>query len=243
MVTAAILLLFLPLTGCWDRREIDDVGIVLGIGFDESNGKQSVSMVHQFAVPKQFAAKESGSSQTNYLNLVNEGVSVFSNIRELSTRAERSPSYEHLRMIVISEKVARSFDLNNIIDFLMRNTETRRTIRVAITQGKARDVFEKRGIISNPSLAIRELSDNWRTTLMMAPELKLGDMSEQLTGKTSFVVPQIEPFGKEAKSAGAAVVDGRKGSMIGWLSENEVAGLNLLQGRKKSSGVIAAKIR
>lgn len=251
----ALLLLLTITTGCWDRREIEDVGIVLGIGFDEPDksisdrekkgpigGKQgkrpSLSMVHQFAIPKQFAAKEAGTSQKDYINLISEGTPVFENIRELSTRAQRSPSYEHLRIIVISESIARSIDLNHIINFLLRNTETRRSTRVMISHGKTRDVFEKRGIVRNPSLGIKELMENYRTTLNMAPEFKLGDMSENLTGKISFIAPRIDPSGKEAKIAGAAVIKGKSATMIGWLGEEEMKGLNLLKGERKNTGVI-----
>ncbi len=163
---------------------------------------------------------------------------MFENIRELSTRAERTVSYEHLRIIVISDKVARSENLNNIVNFLIRNTETRRSIRVAISQGKAREAFVKRGIVKNPSLEIRELTDNYRTTLKMAPEIKLGDMSENLTGKSSFIVQRVDTSRKEAKIAGAAAIKGDTAKIAGWLSEDELAGLNLLKGEGKNLGII-----
>ncbi|NOU85508.1 Ger(x)C family spore germination protein [Paenibacillus sp. LMG 31460] len=252
----ALLLLVISMTGCWDRKEIEDVGIVLGIGFDEpsknmtereKNGsidgkkgkRQAISMIHQLAIPKQFAAKEAGISQKDYINLISEGTSVFENIRELSTRAERSPSYEHLRIIVISETIARNIDLNNLINFLLRNTETRRSIRVVISQGKAEDAFEKSGIVRNPALVLRELADNYQKTLSMANEFKLGDMSEKITGKTSFIVPRVDTTKKEAKIAGAAVIKGKTAKMIGWLGEKEIVGLNLLKGEKKNSGIIS----
>lgn len=248
------LLLLVLMTGCWDRKEIEDIGIVLGVGLDEtdiettepdkgptSDGKQgehpSLSMIHQFAIPKQFAAK-AGMSKKNYSNLISEVSPVFENIRELSTRAERSPSYEHLRIIVISETLARNIDLNNIINFFMRNTETRRTIPMVVSRGKARDAFEQGGLITNPALRLRELADNYQKTLNMAHEVRLGDMSERLTGKSSFIVPRVDTTTKEVKYSGAAVIKGKTAKMIGWLGAKEIAGLNMLKGEKKSLGVI-----
>ncbi|MGZ0041321.1 Ger(x)C family spore germination protein [Paenibacillus ottowii] len=237
-----VLLLLIFLTGCWDRKEIEDVGIVLGIGLDKSEknelNQQSISMLHQFAIPKQFASKDTGGSQKDYLNLVSEGTPVFKNIRELSTRSDRLPSYEHLRIIVISQGLARNIDLKRITNFLLRNTDTRRSIRVVIDKGNAKDIFEKHGISTNPSLVLRALSDNYKTSLMMPHESKLGDISEKLTGKTSFIVPGVETTYAEAKFAGAAVIKGNLAKMIGWLNEEEVTGLNLLKGEKKQNGII-----
>ncbi|OKP91009.1 hypothetical protein A3844_03950 [Paenibacillus helianthi] len=237
-----LLLLLVFLTGCWDRKEIEEVGIVLGIGLDQSDEKesnhQSISMLHQFAVPKQFAASDTGTSQKDYINLVSEGDTVLKNIREMSTRADRPPSYEHLRIIVISQALARDIDLKRITNFVLRNTDTRRSIRVVIDEGNAKDIFEKRGISTNPALLLRALSDNYKTSLTMPSESKLGDISEKLTGKTSFIVPGVETTDAGVKSAGGAVIKGSLAKMIGWLDEEEVAGLNILKGEKRQNGIV-----
>ncbi|KWX86573.1 hypothetical protein AMQ83_18180 [Paenibacillus riograndensis] len=237
-----LLLLLVFLTGCWDRKEIEEVGIVLGIGLDQSEGndnnQQSISMLHQFAIPKQFAANATGTSQKDYINLVTEGSPVLKNIHELATRADRFPSYEHLRIIVISQALARDVDLKRITNFVLRNTDTRRSIRVVIDKGNAKDIFEKRGISSNPSLLLRALSDNYKTSLTMPSESKLGDISEKLTEKASFIVPGVETTDEGAKSAGGAVIKGSLAKVVGWLDEEEVAGLNLLKGEKRQKGII-----
>jgi spore germination protein len=255
------LLSLIMTTGCWDRTEIEDMGIVLGIGIDkpktitakkraEKEAKENkeekekiakhprVSVVHNYIVPKAVAGKQGGGNQKPYENLITEGESIFEVIRELSTHTARPPSYQHLKIIVISEEIARTIDLRNIIDFFLRNPETRRTIKVLIAKGKTREVFEvPPRVATNPALKLFEMTGNTKKTLRMAPELNLGDMSEKLTGETSFVMQRVVPSERETKIAGAAVIKGKTRKMIGWLGEEEIEGLNWLSGKGKA-GII-----
>lgn len=241
------LLLLVPVAGCWDRVEIENVGIVLGIGLDlpakENSTKtmpdeQRLSMIHHFAIPKRFAAKEGGLAVKNYVNLTSEGNVVFDNIKEVSTRVSRIPSYEHLAVIVISEDVARTLNMQNMINFLLRNTEARRSIRVVISDGKVNSVFEKQGLNDNPALKLRGMADEFNRTLLMTSAMKVGDMSANLSGKNSFVIQRVVTFGKESKISGAAVISGKKAKMVGLLDEMEVVGLNWLRGERKEDGIV-----
>lgn len=249
------LLILMATTGCWDRAEIEDIGIVLGIGIDKPVGRKvlkreeieekgqkqklhRLSMTHHFAVPREMVAKQATGKQKAYVNLINEGTTVFEIIRELSTRIARPPNYEHLKVIVISEQIARSIDLRDIVNFLLRNPESRRTVKVVISKGQARDAFNiPPPIIANPALKLAQLTENTKKTLRMPPELTLGDMSEKLTGQNSFVVQRVVNSEKESKIAGAAVIKGRSNKMIGWLGEDEVEGLNWVTGKGKA-GII-----
>ncbi|MEW9670458.1 Ger(x)C family spore germination protein [Ammoniphilus sp. 3BR4] len=238
-------LIFLLLaTGCWDRKEIEDTGIVLGLGIDKPETMKTeehqpkrhrISLVHQFAVPDPFSAKEGGGAKGNYVNMVNESSSIFAGIRELATQSERAPSYEHLQVLVISEDIARSIDLNEIINFLMRNTESRRTIKVVIAKGQSREVFEKPPSIEQiPVLKLHDLIQHTRKTLRMAPDLNLGDFSEKITAKRSFVVQRVVTSKKGVKISGAAIIKGKSAKMVGWLGEEETEGLNWLSGKGKA---------
>lgn len=256
-ILLSFILLFLT-AGCWDRKEIENVGIVLGLGIDKpiaepkkerkektgvskASKQNRIAMIHSIAIPKAFAAKEAGKVK-NFSNVVNDGDVIFENIREMSTRTSRSPSYEHLKVIVISEDIARSIDLREIINFLMRNPETRRSIKVLISKGKSRDVYEPNPPIEgNPALKLNEMAEHTTKTLRMTPLITMGDMSEYLTAEMSFVVQRVISTKKETKIAGAAVVKGKSGKMIGWLGEEEAEGLNWLKGGKKISGLVKTR--
>ncbi|WP_179136061.1 Ger(x)C family spore germination protein [Paenibacillus sp. 32352] len=234
------------LIGCWDRVEIEEVGITLGIGFDMADKKtdttgregQRISMTHHFAIPEQFSSKGGVKSKKSYVNLTSTGEQVFENVNEISTRLSRIPSYEHLRIIVINEEVAKSIDLRNIVNFLLRNSETRRSMPVLIAQGPTVQVLEKEGIATNPALKLKGMTEDYHKSLSMPPSLKLGDLSEKLTGKNSFVIQKVSTTEREAKLAGAAVIKGKTGKMVGWLTEEETTGLNFLYPDHKRQGVV-----
>jgi spore germination protein len=238
-----LLLIVIALAGCWDRNEIEEAGIVLGVGIDlvepEAEGKlPRIGMLHQIALPSPFSQSASSKVQKDYINYYSEGPLVFDIIRNLSTRTSRPPSYEHLRIIVIGEEAARGIDLDKLINFFLRNTETRRSIRVVIAEGKARAVFEKPKNIKNQSMELRELTGNYRQTLRMPVDVTLGNMSERITGKRSFVAQRVLSLPGGLQLMGGAVISGRKARLVGWLDELETVGLNWMLGNDNSNGVV-----
>lgn len=248
----SLLLSLIMITGCWDRVELEDIGIVLGVAIDESATKAAkkqekeelkgqakerkhILMVHHFIIPQEVEGKTRTGKNKPYSNVINEGETIFEIVRELSTRVARPPNYEHLKVIVISEEIARSTDLRDIINFFLRNPESRRTIKMLIAKGKARETFEKKPpIMANPALKMAKMIENTRKTLRMAPEMTLGDMSEKLTSETSFVMQRVVTSKTGTKIAGATVINGKTHKMVGWLGEDEMEGLNWMSGKGKA---------
>jgi spore germination protein len=238
----SLLLSLIMITGCWDRVELEDIGIVLGVAIDESATKAAkkqekeelkgqakerkhILMVHHFIIPQEVEGKTRTGKNKPYSNVINEGETIFEIVRELSTRVARPPNYEHLKVIVISEEIARSTDLRDIINFFLRNPESRRTIKMLIAKGKARETFEKKPpIMANPALKMAKMIENTKKTLRMAPEMTLGDMSEKLTSETSFVMQRVV----------TTVINGKTHKMVGWLGEDEMEGLNWMSGKGKA---------
>jgi spore germination protein len=236
-----ISLLLLMTTGCWDQREVEDIGLVLGVAIDKpklDKEHKRILMTHHFIIPKEMSGKKGGTTPKPYSNISIEGNTIFKAIRELSTRVARSPSYEHLKVILISEQIARQIDLRQFVNFLLRNPEARRSVKVLITNGPAHKLLEyKPPIITDPAMKLLELTQNTKKTLTMAPDLNLGTMSTKLTGKTSFILQRAQSLKNEAKISGAVVINGKTGKMVGTLNSVEVEGVNWLSGKGKG-GVV-----
>lgn len=233
------------LSGCWDRNEIEETGIVLGIGLDmpsdggdDEQRRPEISMTHQIALPTGFSEQGGGKTQKKYMNITSEGPIIFDNIRQLATRIDRPPSYEHVRVIVIGEQVARQMDLRNVINFFMRNTETRRSIRVVVAKGRSEPIFSQHKSGQTPAIELREMTENYHKTLRTPVQMTLGNLSEHLTGQHSFVLQRVMALQGESQLSGAAVVKGATAKMVGWLGELETAGLNCLLGIRRFNGVI-----
>lgn len=162
-----ILCLVFLTTGCWDRVEIENRGFVIGVAIDAAKekqaketeekeapskpkGKQRFVATHQFVVPGALKGQGGGGGQQGggqggdaFLNLSSEGNTMFEIARTFATRTSRSPYLEHLKIIIVSEELAKKGQFAHVLDFFLRNHEMRRTTKIMIAKGgEARKVLE-----------------------------------------------------------------------------------------------------
>ncbi|QKS44530.1 Ger(x)C family spore germination protein [Paenibacillus cellulosilyticus] len=155
-------LLVLPLlTGCWDRLEIEDRAVVLGVSIDtvKSDGVEDDAVTHmsgaipspksgyyhvavQIALPGRIplGPGEGGggttdSSQTVWV-LDTFGHSLDDAFMRLQQQTSSRLFFGHLRVIIVSEAVAKK-GMDNINDFFRRNSEVRRMAWMMIAKGNA----------------------------------------------------------------------------------------------------------
>ncbi|REE67669.1 spore germination protein KC [Paenibacillus taihuensis] len=162
-LAVVILMVFPFLAGCWDRLEIEDRAVVLGVSIDEAkkvteeqeesevipNGPKT-DMVHvavQIALPGRIPLGPSdsgggggaGSQETLWVIDV-IGHSIDDALMNLQQQISGRLFFGHLRVIVVSEKIARR-GLENVNDFFRRNSEVRRMAWLLISKGNARKLM------------------------------------------------------------------------------------------------------
>ncbi|MDQ1912657.1 Ger(x)C family spore germination protein [Paenibacillus sp. GD4] len=231
-------LLMMMLLGCWDRKEIDELGIVLGVAFDKQSNQ--ISTLHTFALPKTSSEKSDVKSE-KWVNLENTGDLVSENVRGLVKSSIRFPTYEHLKVIVISEELGRSVPLKQMTDYLLRNPESRRSVKLVVSKGKAGEMLKVTSPLDmNPAYKLSEIADRSEQLLELPPKTTLGEVSSKLTSKTSFYVQRSElNANREAVLSGAVAVKGTTGKVIGSLTEEETRGLNfILPNNNKKSAIV-----
>ncbi|SEP14918.1 Ger(x)C family spore germination protein [Paenibacillus sp. OV219] len=160
-----VMALIVPmLSGCWDRLEIEERAVVLGISIDEvgqvSKEEQESQVIEtapktdmvrvtvQIALPGRIPlgpGDSSGSSgagtQDTLWVLDSVGHSVDDAIMNLQQQLSSKLFFGHLRVIVVSEHVARR-GLENVNDFFHRNSEVRRMAWLMITKGSAKALMK-----------------------------------------------------------------------------------------------------
>lgn len=260
-----IALLSALVTGCWDQVQIEERGFVLGVAIDvprtnetekratkESPGKPKVKerflVTHQLVIPGGLIAGSQGGDGQNtaneaFLNLTSEGDSLFEVSRELATRTSRVPFYQHLKIIVISEDVARSENgFANAMDFLLRDPDSRRGSKVLISKGPAKSIIEVTPKTEKlPALYINQIGEHIDRNARMLHQVRVGDVHEELLSPFGFVLPRVRAEKTEIKMAGSAVFSNRN-QMVGFLGEEETEGLNFLTGNI-SGGLLKAKVK
>ncbi|MEC0269939.1 Ger(x)C family spore germination protein [Paenibacillus anseongense] len=228
------LLSFIVLPGCWDKREIEQIGMITGIGLDQ--GEDSTD--HRIKMTQQFVNTTIGSKEgvvKGYYNLTDEGSNIFEIVRRTSTRTDRSPYYTHLKVIILSDKITSTSQLMDLINFFQRDHEMRRTVRVYFSKGPASTILEKTTENKEiPAFNIFYKSRNHYKTLEMPRQLTLGEMSVYLSSQQSFLV-QVIGLINGSEMQGAAIVSGKKKRLIGWLNREEVSGINWILGTKSGS--------
>ncbi|MHA6483979.1 Ger(x)C family spore germination protein [Paenibacillus sp. strain BS8-2] len=250
----SLLLAMLPLMGCWDRIELEERGFVTGIAIDaavvqeddkKSGSKQPLSVTFQEVIPaglKQDGNSGSSLEGKSYFNITLEGNSILSIIAKMSAMTSRTPFFEHLKIIVISESVARTeFGFANMLDYFLRNNDARRSVAVMISKGNAKEVLETlpQGE-KTPVMFIQSISKN-QDSIRMVPEVRIGDIHEYLLKKQSFIVQVVTEKERFISLIGAAVMNGESNFLSGFLNEQETEGYNFLhQGIK--GGVIEVNV-
>ena len=116
-----IIFISLLITGCWDKREINDLAIATAISIDKKDDEYHVSA--QVVLPTELSMKGGmGSSPVTLYEA--SGKSVNEAIRKLTQVSPRIIYLGHLRVVVISEELAKE-GIATTVDFLSRGWELR----------------------------------------------------------------------------------------------------------------------
>ncbi|MCA0987413.1 Ger(x)C family spore germination protein [Guptibacillus algicola] len=233
--TFTILCLLLMLTGCWDSNEIEDVGLIIGVGLDYGKDEE-FSMTHQYVVPNNIQGIQGGlSTGQPFQNLTLEGESFFEIIRENSLETDRPPNFTHLKSLVVSDELIEKESVRKLISFFLRDHEFRRTVAVFTTKENVATIMEVEPTKEIfPAVQIKELTQNNYKSLEILENTKFSDISKYISEDASFVIPEIEINKDRIRLSGAAIISNKDFKLVGWLNSKEVQGLKWITNTVKS---------
>lgn len=244
---------FLFLPGCWDNRNIEELTMEVGAAFDKNDegnngmeqGKQpkrnTIKLTLQNVSHTLNSTQQNQDETTphkNYENLVGTGDTVIEIIRDFSLKKDRTPFGQHLKVIVIGEKIAREMNLNVLLNLFMRTYEVRDSCILLVSQGPADEALK--GDEDFPSLRLHGIQKNRYRTTKLLPETTLGTAGSKMAGRSSFVIQGIAANKGKVRFNSAAVIKGNTQKLVGFLNEQEVIGLNWLLGELQG-GILKAK--
>ncbi len=239
-------ILFVTLTGCWSRHELNALSIVAAVGIDKSKTEEKIQTTFQIIKPS--ALKTSGSSssgdQEGVWTLSSTGYTVFDAFRNATMQSDRKLFFCENKVIVIGEEMAKS-GIAPLLDIISRDPEPRRLSWLLIAKGEASDIIKaKHEQEKIPSQAIDGMIKASSST-STAVKVNINDFLKCLsTPGMDSVACRIELMGdgkqsdKKMRVTGAAVF--KKDKLVGWLDRPETRGLNWVLG-KVSSGIIVVK--
>ncbi|OMF76961.1 Ger(x)C family spore germination protein [Paenibacillus peoriae] len=249
-ILCLILALVLLLTGCWNRRELNELAIAVGMGIDKQGDQFRVSL--QVVDPGKASAKKGAGGGAPATLYTEEADTIFEAIRKITTISPRRMYFSHLRICVIGESMATE-GMAKSLDLLSRHHQFRTDFYIVVSKGtSAEDTLKIMTpldpIPANDLFSSLETSQkNWSpSTTVTLDELVSALTSEGMqpvltglrivgnkeTGETSGNVQEIAPSAR-LQYSGLAVF--RKDRLIGWLNETESRGYNFIRGKVQSS--------
>ena len=243
-----MLIAIVIVSGCWDRRELETIAIVAGVGIDlEEEGQQrgvvvSAQIVKPSQVKSPGASQGGGNNQKAYWVLKSTGKTIFEAIRAATLESSRRLYWAHNQVLIIGEDAAEQ-GIIQFLDFFIRDPEPRPTIWVLVADGKAGVILKMQSELENvQAFAIADLVENYVSTGEVFP-IMLQELIERLLSKTTAsLAPRIREEGKGKEKR--VVIDGtavfKRDKLIGLLSKKETRGL-LWVLSKINSGIVNVK--
>jgi spore germination protein KC len=264
VVLILLLCASLLLTGCWDRREVEELGIVHGIAI-ESAGNNRIRVVFQYINTSIQGGGGGGGSGENtitfqkpYRNQVIEADSVYDAVKQLPQETVARRFFAHTEVLIVSEEFARERGITEISDYISRDPQFKPNIWLLVGRGKdMASLMDTPGVISPiPTLRVSNVLEHQDVVSSYAP-LRLGEFIRTLecTSEQPFTaVLEATPNPSRPVEAGHGILDGqvpepanrlaingtalfKNDKMVGWLNQQESRGLLWLRNEVKQ-GII-----
>jgi len=144
-----MLMILIFVTGCWDRRELNEMAIISAAGVDPYSEKE-LTFVYQIVNPSAIAAKGVGSTKTPFLTHKTNSETLFSATTKASRELSRGLYYGHLQAFVINSEFAEEYGLRHLLDFLYRSNEVREDIHLFVADGQsAEDILSTQLVLES----------------------------------------------------------------------------------------------
>ncbi|MCU6797720.1 Ger(x)C family spore germination protein [Paenibacillus sp. WQ 127069] len=232
-----LVLFSLVATGCWDRREINDLAIVLAVGVDR-NSDNKIVLSAQVFFPKvagggpQGNTGGSGSNATGQTIMQSaQGVSIADAMTQLQSKLPRSLFWGQAEVIVIGEGAAAK-GIRSYIDFFLRYDQFREHAYVYISKEKAEDILKLQPPLERSSAEVlREMGN-----LKLGAQITLKELAQKIDGASQGAVltrihitpfaAAVDPVHNNIQISGLTVLT--KDKYVGSLQEKATLGTLLI---------------
>jgi len=235
------------LSGCWDRNELNELGVISAIGVDWEDGQwiATSQMVLPLSTTGNGTAKQLSVSPVDVTSMTGDGIR--SAFRKASLESTRRLIFSHNQVVVIGESAARK-GIDALLDVILRNMDTRENNTVFLTPGRAADILRRISPTEwNPGNGLRKQIEMEARYNSQVNVMRIFDVISDLLGPAqSTAIPEIRLSGQDG---GLASMDALKQSktearfkmgrvgvvkqnkLVGWMTQTETYGVSWLRDR------------
>ncbi|PAB56352.1 Ger(x)C family spore germination protein [Anaeromicrobium sediminis] len=255
IIRLLILTIFISLlTGCWSKREINELAIATAIGIDKSEEGYLVTV--QLINPGEVASEKT-STRTAVTTYRTSGETILEALRRLTVETPRKIYMAHLRLLIYGEELAEE-GIGETLDYFSRDHELRTDFYILVAKDtKAEKLLNVltpvEQIPANKIFSSLEMSQkSWGPT----HHVQLDELINSLVSKgknpvlTGVSIKGEKEVGMSTKNLErvqpSTIVEitniggFRKDKLVGWLNEEESKGYNYIIGKVKSTIVVVS---
>ncbi|WP_165867419.1 Ger(x)C family spore germination protein [Paenibacillus pinisoli] len=234
------ILILLPLAGCWSSKEIENLGFIVGTALDlekkdpDHNG-HLLTVTNQFVTSETIGSgtKDGKTQQKAYKNISETGDAALPTLRNMILRIDKRAFAEHSKVLVIGEELARTLNLQQTLDFFIREQEMRPSGLILIARERASGTLESKNLVDIPAFQLIEMTQGHDRTTKILPPMTLTKIQGKLQSGSSFLLQSVSSIKGEIKFTGAAVIKGKTNKLSGFLNEEELEGITWISGKGK----------
>ncbi|MBY6037700.1 Ger(x)C family spore germination protein [Fictibacillus nanhaiensis] len=244
-------LLLSVLSGCWNRRELNEMSLAVAMAVDKSKKGYHVSV--QVVNPSQISNQQNGGALHTPVSVYSaSGKTLFEAIRKIIKTSSRKTYFGHLRLLIFSKEIAKE-GVGKTLDMIWRDQEFRSDFFMVVSKTKkAKDILQiftpVEKIPANHVFQTLEVSEKaWAPTVAIDIDEFIEDLlvegknpvlggiqvhGNKESGKNSSSVSKIYP---DARLVASDIALFKKDKLVGWLNVDESKGYNYILGNVKST--------
>ncbi|MEK3915624.1 Ger(x)C family spore germination protein [Paenibacillus sp. FSL H7-0331] len=233
-------LVILGLTaGCWDNNELDEYGYVQAVAIDRTKD-DLIQLTTLFYNPStKMETSASAKPAEKGINIQTSGETIFEAIRDITKKFGRKPKWDHMRVILIGEQLAKTQNIREVLDFFSRDQEPRGTVLPLIAEGSAGDFLKIQPFIEQTiGQQYKKMETSGSLYSAKTSSIPLYDLAIQLKSpsKTS-AIPYIHKNGSQNKAEVSGVAFIKDGKLVHILEETDTEAFMMLTD-KYMSGIL-----
>lgn len=230
-------------TGCWDRREIDELAVVSASGLDivkQKSGPPSYVVSFQIARASELSTTSSGGSASStgttdaFLVEQAQGPDMITALENIRKKLSRSLFLGHRRIIVLGEDYAEQ-GIGPLLDEVVRNPDSRLRSNIFVAKGSPAVNILKLPYALNrlPADAIIGL-ENQGTVARVDTRQFIQMMNDKGDPYSVGIQPSLTSSKDEPNTfALRQIAVFQKDKLVGWLDNQDVDGFLWLSGQMK----------
>ncbi|TQR19006.1 Ger(x)C family spore germination protein [Psychrobacillus vulpis] len=247
-----LLFLCLPLflSGCWSKRELNELAITVAIGIDKVDDQYEVSV--QIVDPGEVSARNPSANRTSVNVYHAKGKSIFEAIRRMTTVTPRKLYFAHIQILILGEDLAKE-GISDALELFVRDHEIRNDFYIIVSEETtAKEILEiitpLEKIPANKMFNSLDVSEStWATT----STVQLDELANQLSKKEKNTIlsaitikgdpkqgieqSNVQKIDAPAKLQYSGLAVFKQDKLVGSLSEDESKGYNFLKNKVKST--------